>query len=112
MSDLTTDAMVDAAAEAAYTMAAWDAQNFTGTNWTELDPAHRTPWLREAEAALEAAAPLIAAKAWDEGYAMSERELDHAYGGHPISPDDPSDLCHECGTGNPYRADRIERGES
>lgn len=54
------------------------------------------------------AAPLIAAKAWDEGYAMSERELDHAYGGHPISPDGPSDLCHECGTGNPYRADGIE----
>ena len=48
------------------------------------------------------------AKAWDEGYAMSERELDHAYGGHPISPDGPSDLCHECGTGNPYRADGIE----
>lgn len=66
----------------------------------------------DARAALEAAAPLIAAAAWDEGYAMSERELDHAYGGHPISPDGPSDLCHECGTGNPYRADGIERGES
>lgn len=64
------------------------------------------------ELALEAAAPLIAAAAWDEGYAMSERELDHAYGGHPISPDGPSDLCHECGTGNPYRAVGIERGES
>lgn len=65
-----------------------------------------------ARAALEAVAPLIAAKAWDEGYAMSERELDHAYGGHPISPDGPSDLCHECGTGNPYCAERIERAES
>jgi len=32
----------------------------------------------EARAVLEAVAPLIAAKAWDEGYAMSERELDHA----------------------------------
>ena len=68
MSDLITDAIVDAAAEAAYTMAAWDAQNFTGTNWTELDPAHRAPWLREAEAALEVVAPLIAAAVWDEGF--------------------------------------------
>ena len=63
MNPLITGEMVDVAAEAAYTQAAWDAQNFTGTNWTELDPAHRAPWLREAEAALEVVAPLIAAQA-------------------------------------------------
>ena len=75
--ELVTDAMVDEAAEAAYTMAAWDAQNFTGTNWAELDPAHRTPWLREAEAALEVVAPRIAAKALrDEANEL--RRLDRA----------------------------------
>lgn len=99
MTDLITDEMVEAAAIALR---------------QPLTP-HRAygpgDFEDAARAALEAAAPLIAAQAWDEGYAMSERELDHAYGGHPVSPDGPSDLCHECGTGNPYRTDRIERAE-
>ena len=86
MSDLITDALVDAAAEAAYTMAAWDAQNFTGTNWTELDPAHRTPWLREAEAALEVVAPLIAAEIWDEGFEAGATWEQNSSSGFPLNP--------------------------
>ena len=110
MSDLITDAMVEAAAVVLRNQ----LRERVG-----LSPLDRLPWSpasdevrRGARAALEDAAPAIAAKAWAEGYAMSERELDHAIGGHPISPDDQSGLCRECGTGNPYRADRIERGES
>ena len=101
MSDLITDAMVEASAATLY-----------GEGWDGVEYATRFDYRTVAAEMLAAAAPAIAAKAWDEGYAMSERELDHAYGGHPISPDDPSDLCHECGTGNPYRADHIQRGES
>ena len=105
MSEMVTDAMVDAAAEAAYTMAAWDAQNFTGTNWTELDPAHRTPWLREAEAALEVVAPLIAAKALQDAADELRRLDDGREGGY-----------YEAGrhiiNRLDARADRIERGES
>ena len=110
MSDLITDAMVEAAAVVLRNQ----LRERMG-----LSPLDRLPWSPasdevrgDARAALEAVAPLIAAKAWDEGYAMSERELDHAYGGHPICQDGPCDMCHECGTGNPYRAERIERGES
>ena len=110
MSDLITDAMVEVAAVV--------LRNQLRAR-VGLSPLDRLPWSPasdevrgDARAALEAAAPAIAAKAWDEGYAMSERELDHAYGGHPISQDGPCDMCHECGTGNPYRSDRIERGES
>ena len=97
MSALITDEMVDAAAEAAYTMSAWDAQNFTGTNWTELDPAHRTPWLREAEAALEVVAPLIAAQALRDaaGSSIPRRAL-----------------AHETRSWLRARAGHIERGES
>lgn len=107
MSDLITDAMVEAAAKTR-----WDYARGDLTEWEMRYPAFRESDTEAMRAALEAIAPLIAAKAWDEGYAMSERELDHAYGGHPISQDGPCDMCHECGTGNPYRADRIERGES
>ena len=101
MTDLITDAMVESAAATLY-----------GERWDDVDESTRIDYRTVAAEMLTAAAPIIAAKAWDEGYAMSERELDHAYGGHPISPDGPSDLCHECGTGNPYRAERFERGES
>lgn len=61
--ELVTDEMVELAAEAAYTEASWNAGNFTGTNWDELGGDARRPWLSEAEAALEAVAPLIAARA-------------------------------------------------
>ena len=106
MTDLITDAMVEAAARAEWTHE-WPIRP-----WEKVPDDLADHYRECSRHALEAVAPLIAAKAWDEGYAMSERELDHAYGGHPISPDGPSDLCHECGTGNPYRADHIERGES
>ena len=93
MTDLITDAMVETATIALRNQ----ARERVG-----LSSLDRLPWSpasgearADARAELEAAAPAIAAKAWDEGYAMSERELDHAYGGHPISPDDPSDLCPE-----------------
>ena len=104
MTDLITDAMVEAASEALHEESC--PRSLRGA---AEDCCDWTPWARVA---LESVAPAIAAKAWDEGYAMSERELDHAYGGHPICQDGPCDLCHECGTGNPYRAERIERGES
>ena len=92
MSELVTDEALEAAARALH-----GAE--TPREWGDTPVGYRELTRDSARAALEAAAPLIAAKAWDEGYAMSERELDHAYGGHPISP---GDLCHECGTGNPY----------
>ena len=110
MSELITDAMVEAAAKARWDHGREDAGDMT--EWDMRHPAFREFDTDAMRAAIEAAAPAIAAKAWDEGYAMSERELDHAYGGHPICQDGPCDMCHECGTGNPYRSDRIERGES
>ena len=112
MSELITDAIVEATAKAfanhEYRVSRPEMVPFCSCGWTATERYGVAEYDQHvARLILEAAAPAIAAKAWDEGYAMSERELDHAYGGHPISPDDPSDLCHECGTGNPYRADRI-----
>lgn len=119
MSELVTDAMVEAVAKRldpdAWEMTAGVYQESHGRHYGNAESfiqSARQTARGEARAILRLVAPAIAAKAWDEGYAMSEREMDHAYGGHPISPDDPSDLCHECGTGNPYRADHIQRGES
>lgn len=58
---------------------------------------------RMMRAALEAAAPLIAARAWDQGYATCEREWDHVYDGHTVDPESVNGMCTTCGQGNPYR---------
>ena len=119
MTDLITDAMVEEAAEAAYTQAAWDAQNFTGTNWTELDPAHRAPWLREAKAALEVVAPLIAAKALRDA---ADEVCTHSYKSDEVTGVPTSEqVSWLVGTSDAHRmfdrllkdrAERFERGES
>ena len=62
MSDLITDAMVEAAARADH--ATYDAE----ADWDSIDDRTRDVWREGARAALEAFAPLIAAKAWEEGY--------------------------------------------
>ena len=98
MTDLITDAMVETAAIA--------LRNQTRER-LGLSPLDRLPWSptsgearADARAALEAAAPAIAAKAWDEGYqACRNRPRVDGY------------LINRA---NPYqtRADAIERGES
>lgn len=57
---------------------------------------------RMMRAALAAAFPLIAAKAWEQGYAASQLEWKHVYDGHTVEPGDESGMCTECGQGNPY----------
>lgn len=116
MSDLITDEMVEASADVRvcheYRVSVPEMVPYCTCGWHATERYGATEYDQHvARLALEAVAPAIAAKAWDEGYAMSERELDHAYGGHPTSQDGPCDMCHECGTGNPYRAERTERGE-
>lgn len=44
----------------------------------------------------------IAAKAWEQGYAASQREWEHAFDGHTVEPGDMTGMCIECGQGNPY----------
>ena len=92
MSDLVTDAMVETASEALHEESC--PRSLRGA---VEDCCDWTPWARVA---LEAAAPLIAAKAWEEGYqACRNRPRVDGY------------LINRA---NPYqtRADRIERGES
>ena len=62
MSELITDAMVEAALEASY-----DPPKEPGHTFLNRD-SYRSLWSPHMRAALEAAAPLIAAKAWEEGY--------------------------------------------
>ena len=94
MSELITDEMVEAAAR---------------TEWTH--ERHIRPWEKAPDDlaghcrgcsrnALESVAPLIAAKAWDEGYQACRNRP--RVDGYLIN------------RSNPYqtRADRIERGES
>ena len=92
--DLLTDAMVEAAAKAEWTHE-WPIRPW------EKTPDDLADHYRDcSRAALEAVAPLIAAKAWEEGYqACRNRPRVDGY------------LINRA---NPYqtRADRIERGES
>ncbi|MDT9693824.1 hypothetical protein Q5762_36995, partial [Streptomyces sp. P9(2023)] len=60
----------------------------------------------EAESIREAKAT-----AWDEGYADSEREWEHVYGGHAIDPDGDGVTCTTCRNGNPYRTDEGRRND-
>ena len=94
MSELVTDAMVEAAARADH--ATYDAE----ADWDSIDDRTRDAWREGARAALEALAPLIAAKAWEEGYAACRNRP--RVDGYLIN------------RANPYqtRADAIERGES
>ena len=99
--DLVTDAMVDATAKELYEQ--WvsrdDETRMFAPMWDSLGP-RKSEWLQDARIALEADAPAIAAKAWEEGYqaCLNSPRVD----GYPIN------------RANPYqtRADRIERGES
>lgn len=62
------------------------------------------------EGALTAAAVrLIAAKAWEEGYAASQLEWEHvmSHSGHTVEPDDPEQMCTTCGQGNPYERNAL-----
>lgn len=74
-----------------------------GPQWGELQNTRQAGIMRaEARAALAVVAPLIAARAWDQGYAASEQEWEHAYDGHTVEPGDMTGMCIECGQGNPY----------
>ena len=88
---MITDAMVETATRANY-----DAMTWPGA-WAELDSDLQESGGERAamREALEAVAPLIAAKAWEEGYTEGSRG--RMWGGI-----------------NPYqtRADAIERAES
>lgn len=97
MSDLITDEMVETATRANY-----DAMTWPGA-WDELDSdlqegGGERAAMREA---LEAAAPLIAAKAWEEGFEAGSTWEQNTEIRYPIRP--PI---------NPYCAERFERGES
>ena len=94
MSDYVTDEMVETAARAM-----WERID-REESWSEI--YHASAYRRDARAALEAAAPQIAAAAWDEGYAASHLEWEHVYDGHTIDPDVDDQMCTECGKGNPY----------
>lgn len=64
MSELVTDEVVETAARAR-----WDhSRSGDLTEWEMRHPAFREHDTETMRAALEAAAPLIAAKAWEEGY--------------------------------------------
>ena len=67
ITDLITDEMVEAALEASY-----DPPKEPGRTFLNRD-SYRSLWKHHMRAALEAAAPAIAAKAWDEGYAEGGR---------------------------------------
>ena len=71
MNPLITDEMVEAAAKAR-----WDYERVESgdtTEWEMRHPAFRAFDFDSMRAALEVVAPLIAAKAWDEGYAEGGR---------------------------------------
>ena len=87
MSDNVTDEMVETAAQAM-----WERID-REMSWSEI--YHASAYRRDARAALEAVAPLIAAATWNEGYAAAQLEWEHTYEGHIRE-------CTECGKGNPY----------
>ena len=106
MSDYLTDEVVERAAQIIDSDAFLDPELFTleyggYPSWSsESQSARKRRARSQARAALEAVAPLIAAKAWEEGYqACRNRPRVDGY------------LINRA---NPYqtRADRIERGES
>lgn len=80
-----------------------------GPQWDELQSTRQAGVMRaEARAALAVVAPLIAAHAWEQGYAASQQEWKHVYDGHTVEQGDESGMCTECGQGNPYaRKDHI-----
>ena len=105
MSELVTDAMVEAArvllaAEGADSQDGWHS-------WRCFDTA-RYPepcdcTAQAAHASIEAVAPLIAAKAWEAGFDTGTTH------GIAYQAGDNDALARPA---NPYRAARIERGES
>ena len=106
MSDIDrylTDAVVERAAQALHDQRSMECgalhevgQPLGGTIY---DNERRT----DARAALTAAAPLLAAKAWEQGYRAANMEWEHLYDGHTVEPEDLNGLCIECGQGNPYK---------
>ena len=72
---MTNELVTDEAAETA-AKARWDyerAESGDTTEWEMRHPAFRAFDFDSMRAALEAVAPLIAAKAWEEGYAEGRR---------------------------------------
>ena len=75
--------------------------------WNSAGTETIETYYRETRAALESAAPLIAARAWEQGYRAANREWEHIYDGHTVEPGDESGTCTTCSQGNPYQ---IEAG--
>lgn len=99
MSDLVTDAMLEAAAKADH--ATYDAE----PDWDRIDERIREVWREGARAALEAVAPLIAAKALRDAADELRRLDDGRTGGYYAAG---RDIIQRLTA----RAERIERGES
>jgi hypothetical protein len=80
-----SDEAVEAAARNLYA-------TFAPYSWESLLPSRQNIWRNQTRLALEAAAPFIAAQAWDEGFKQ---------GGpmHDVNMDDP-----DAHTRNPYRS--------
>ena len=97
MSDYVTDEMVETAARAAY-----NSRSGGYNLWAHATRCEEEQYLEDARAALEAAAPQIAAAAWNGGYAAAQLEWEHVYDGHTTDPDVDDRMCTECGKGNPY----------
>lgn len=93
MTDLITDEAVEKAAQALHDNRAMRSHALHEVGEPLGNTVYDNERRADARAALEAAAPLIAAKAWDEGYAE---------GGRGRMWDSI----------NPYCAERIERAES
>lgn len=72
MTDLVTDEMVEAAARELFE---WDVEEHPDPRptWERLTEGQRDVWRSGARATLTAAALLIAAKAWEEGYTEGSR---------------------------------------
>lgn len=72
MTDLVTDEMVEAAARELFE---WDVEEHPDPRpaWERLTEGQRDVWRSGARATLTAVVPLIAAKAWEEGYTEGSR---------------------------------------
>lgn len=90
------------AVEAAAKALAWRTHNHFETAedcWSQRTDSARRQWMEDAQAAVEAAAPFIAAQAWDEGH-------ESGFWNGRLSHGDPEALTgvEHAELSNPYRS--------